>query len=86
MKAVWTYQLKAGENILQIPGGASRSYLGFVAGTLYLWTQVNTDKPAQTVKVFIAATDEPLPEGCEEWLGTALTNGGAVAVHAFRME
>lgn len=86
MRAMLKYELKAGENAIDIPGGLCGHHIDVVAGRLYLWTMVNTDKPVKAVKVFTAVTGEPLPENVTEYLGTALANGGGFVLHAFLME
>lgn len=82
---MFKYELVGGENTLMVPGGGAFCHVGAVAGRVYLWTGA-TDEPEKPLKVYLAGTGEELPKTCEEHLGTALLNGGAVVVHAFRME
>lgn len=82
---MFKYELVGGENILMVPGGGAWCHVDAVAGRVYLWTGAK-DEPEKELKVFLAGTGEELPASCEDHLGTALVNGGAVVVHAFRME
>lgn len=79
------FQLKGGENVLEIHGGLCGAHIGSQAGSLCLWTTADLDKPVETVKLYVAVTGEIIPVEWSSYLGTALLSGGGFVVHVYHM-
>ncbi len=48
-----------------------------------LWAEVDTDAPPEVRHFRVVGTGNPMPEGCDLFLDTVVTHGGAFVWHVF---
>lgn len=82
MKRVYKYNLKVGQNIIEMPLGSKFLSLAFQNDKLVVWFLVDVGNINSLSDFYVATTGEKIAEGMV-YQSTAMTSDGTFVVHLF---
>lgn len=86
-KSVWKYAFEniGGEQVLQVPEGATPLFVAVQAGTPCLWFEVDESQDKETRTFEWHGTGHRIPSDGREHLGSVLLADGALVFHLYEV-
>jgi len=83
MTTIWKYKITPDVLFYSMPEGAKILCAKEQNEDVYVWAEVDTDRPVEMRKIMVYVTGHSIPPEPQEYVGTAYLDDGALVLHVY---